>query len=87
MTEANPVEQEKVNTVSPLNAILVVAVTFGIFLFLGAIFLLKLGTGPTLILSELLILIVPLSYMLVKRVNIKSFVGLDFKPKFIPLCG
>ena len=78
-------KQEKVNEVSPLNAILVIAVTFFLVLFLGAIFFLTLGEGPALILSELLILIVPLGFMLVKRVNIKSFVGLDVKPKFIML--
>jgi membrane protease YdiL (CAAX protease family) len=77
------VEQEKVNVVSPLNAILVIAVTFILVLFLGAFFFLTLGEGPALVLSELLILIVPLGYMLIKRVNIKSFVGLDVKPKFI----
>jgi membrane protease YdiL (CAAX protease family) len=85
LNEANPVEQEKVNAVPPLNAILVIAVTFFLVLFLGAFFFLTLGEGPALVLSELLILIVPLGYMLVKRVNIKSFVGLDVKPKFIML--
>jgi membrane protease YdiL (CAAX protease family) len=79
------VEQEKVNVVSPLNAILVIAATFISVLFLGAFFLLTLGEGPALVLSELLILIVPLSYMLIKRINVKSFVGLDVKPKFIML--
>lgn len=78
-------EQERVNEVSPLNAILVVIATFVLVVFLGAFFILTLGTGPALILSELLILIVPLSFMLIKRVNIKSFVGLDVKPKFIVL--
>ena len=79
------VEQEKINVVSPLNAILVVAVTFIVVLFLGAFSLITLGEGPALVLTELLILIVPLGYMLIKRVNIKSFVGLDVKPKFIML--
>jgi membrane protease YdiL (CAAX protease family) len=78
-------EQEKVNVVSPLNAILVIAATFILVLFLGAFFFLTLGEGPALVLSELLILIVPLGYMLIKRINIKSFVGLDVKPKFIML--
>ncbi len=78
-------EQEKVNEVSPLNAILVIVVTFFLVLFLGAFFFLTLGEGPALVLSELLIPIVPLGFMLVKRVNIKSFVGLDVKPKFIML--
>ena len=78
-------EQEKVNVVSPLNAILVIAATFTLVLLFGAFFFLTLGEGPALVLSELLILIVPLGYMLIKRVNIRSFVGLDVKPKFIML--
>jgi membrane protease YdiL (CAAX protease family) len=90
VNEANLVEQEKVNAISPLTAILVVVVTFFLVLFLGAFFFLTLGQGPALILSELLILIVPLGYMLVNHINIKSYVGLDVKPKFIVLglaCG
>jgi membrane protease YdiL (CAAX protease family) len=79
------VEQEKVNVVSPLNAILVIVVTFFLVLFLGALFLLTLGEGPALVLSELLILIVPLGYMVIKRINVRSYVGLDVKPKFIML--
>ena len=78
-------EEEKVNAVSPLYAILVITVTFFLILFLGALFFLKLGTGPALVLTELLVLIVPLSYMLLKRINIKSYVGLDVKPKFVML--
>jgi hypothetical protein len=43
------------------------------------------GTGPTLVIGELMILIIPLSYLLLKRIDIKSFVGIDLKPKFIVL--
>ena len=78
-------EEVKVNAVSPLYAILVITVTFFLILFLGALFFLTLGTGPALVLTELLVLIVPLSYMLLKRINIKSYVGLDVKPKFVML--
>jgi len=85
VNELLTVEQEKVNVVSPLNAILVIAATFTLVLLFGAFFFLTLGEGPALVLSELLILIVPLGYMLIKRVNIRSFVGLDVKPKFIML--
>jgi membrane protease YdiL (CAAX protease family) len=76
---------EKANTISPSTAILVIAVTFVIVLFLEAAFFLVLGTGPALILGELLILIVPLSYLLSKHVDIKSYVGLNIKPKVILL--
>ena len=42
-----------------------------------------LGSGPALVLSELLILIVPLGYMLVKNVDVKRYVGLDVNPKLV----
>jgi membrane protease YdiL (CAAX protease family) len=85
LEEANLVGQEQVNTVTPFNAVLVMIVTFVLVLFLGSFFFLTLWEGLALILSELLILIVPLSFMLYKRVNIKSFVRIDIKPKFIML--
>jgi membrane protease YdiL (CAAX protease family) len=83
VTEANPVEEEKARAIPTLDAVLVIIVTFVLVILLGAVFTLTLGTGPALILSELLILIVPLTYMLVKRVNIRSYIGLEVKPKFI----
>jgi membrane protease YdiL (CAAX protease family) len=81
--EAN--HMQKADTVSPSEAVLVFAVTFVLFLLLGAVFILALGIELGLILSELLILVVPLSYLLVKRVNIRSYVGVEIKPKFILL--
>jgi membrane protease YdiL (CAAX protease family) len=77
LNEANPVEQEKVSAVPTLDAVLVIAV--------GSFFFLVLGSGPALVLSELLILLVPLGYMLVKHVNIKRYVGLDVNPKLVLL--
>jgi membrane protease YdiL (CAAX protease family) len=85
LNEANPVEQEKVSAVPTLDAVLVIAVTFVLVLFLGSFLFLVLGAGPALVLSELLILIGPLGYMLVKRVNIKRYVGLDVNPKLVIL--
>ena len=76
-------EEEKARAIPTLDAVLVIIVTFVLVILLGAVFTLTLGTGPALILSELLILIVPLTYMLVKRVNIRSYIGLEVKPKFI----
>ena len=78
-------EQEKTRAVPTLDAVLVIVVTFFLVLFLGAIFFVVLGSGPALVLSELLILIVPLGYLLVKRVNIKRYVGLDVNPKLVML--
>ena len=78
-------EQEKVAAVPTLDAILVMVVTFVLVLFLGSFFFIVLGSGPALVLSELLILIVPLGYMLAKHVDIKRYVGLDVNPKLIIL--
>lgn len=78
-------EQTKVSAVPTLDAVLVIAVTFVLVLFLGSFLFLVLGAGPALVLSELLILIGPLGYMLVKRVNIKRYVGLDVNPKLVIL--
>ena len=78
-------EQEKVRAVPTLDAVLVIVVTFFLVLFLGFIFSYTLGDGAALVLSELLILIVPLGYMLVKHVDIKRYVGLDVSPKLVVL--
>ena len=85
MNEAEPVEQEKVSAVPTLDAVLVIVVTFFLVMFLGAFLLLVFGSGPALVLSELIILIVPLGYMLFKHINIKRYVGLDVNPKLIIL--
>jgi uncharacterized protein len=69
--------------VPPFEAALVIIVTFFLSIFISAIFLLTVGMGPTLVIGELLILLIPLSYLILKRVNIKTFVGIDLKPKFI----
>jgi membrane protease YdiL (CAAX protease family) len=77
-------------SVSPWEAVLVIVVTFFVFLFLGAIILLTVGEGPTLIFGELLILIVPLVYLLYRRIPVRAFVRFDPNPKFILIglgCG
>jgi membrane protease YdiL (CAAX protease family) len=76
---------QKANTVPTLDAALVIIVTFFLTAILGAVFMLTLGDGPALILGELIILIVPLSYLLMKRINIKSYIGINLNPKFILL--
>ncbi len=85
MTEANQVKQEKFAAVPTVEAVLVIVVTFFVVLFLGSLFFLVLGSGVALILSELLILIIPLGYMLVKRVDIKRYIGLEITPKVVML--
>lgn len=76
--------------ISALEIGLVMVATFFIFLFLSVLSQLTLGDEPTLIIGELLILAVPLAYLLLKRVDIKSYVKIDLKPKFILIgigCG
>lgn len=38
-----------------------------------------------MVLGEIIILIVPLSYLLMKRIDIKSYIGINLKPKYILL--
>lgn len=76
-------EQEKVVPVSTLEAVLVIVVTFFLSMLLGAIFFTVIGTGPALVLTELLILVVPLGYLMFKHVDIKRYVRLDVNPKLV----
>jgi membrane protease YdiL (CAAX protease family) len=83
LTEAYAVEQEKKVPVSTVEAILVIVVTFVLIMLLGSLFYLTIDAGLTLVISELIILIVPLGYLLYKRVNIKSYIGLDVSPRLV----
>ena len=76
-------ETQRSNVVPPLEAGLVIFLTFFLSIFVGAAILLTLGTGAALVVGELLILIVPLSYLLFKRIDIKSYIRLNLKPKYI----
>jgi membrane protease YdiL (CAAX protease family) len=77
------VETKESRAVLPFEAVLVIIVTFFLSIFLGAIILLTLGIEATLVLGELIILIVPFSYLLYKHVKIRDFVRVNPKPKFI----
>jgi membrane protease YdiL (CAAX protease family) len=85
LNEAEPLEQETVKPMPILDTVLVIVVTFFLVMFLGAILFLVVGSGPALVLSELIILIVPLGYLLFKHVDIKRYVGLDVTPKLVLL--
>lgn len=52
-------------------------------MLLGALFFTVIGTGPALVLTELLILVVPLGYLMFKHVDIKRYVRLDVNPKLV----
>ena len=75
-------EQEKV-VVPVVEAVLVIFVTGVLVVLLGGIFFSVLDSGLALVLSELIILIVPLAYLLYKRVDIKRYVGMDVNPNTV----
>jgi len=74
--------QEK-STISPLAAILAIVASFLLLMFLGTAIFKVFGEGVAMVASELLVLIIPLGYMIYKRVKIKSYIGFDTKPKNI----
>jgi membrane protease YdiL (CAAX protease family) len=75
---------EQKEVIPPHMAILAVVVTFILLLFVGAAFFIFLDYGVAMVLSELLIIVVPLGYMLYRKVDIRSYIGLDTKPlKFL----
>lgn len=76
---------EKTDFIPPYVAILIVVITFILLLFAGGLFYIFLGYAEAQILSELLVLVVPLGYMLYKKINIKRYIGLDAKPQRILL--
>jgi membrane protease YdiL (CAAX protease family) len=73
------------NAISPVAAILAVVITFILLLFLGSAIFIVFQNAIAPILSELLIIIVPLAYMLSKNVDVKGYVGLEMKPKNIAI--
>jgi membrane protease YdiL (CAAX protease family) len=77
-------------TISPLAAILAVVASFLLALFLGAVFFDLFGYASAQISVELLLIVVPLGYMLYKRVDVGSYIRLEAKPRTIMLgvaCG
>jgi len=71
------------SVISPLEAVLAVVATFTLSLFLGAAFYNLFGYSFALISVELLLIVVPLGYMLYKRVNVGSYIKLEVKPTTI----
>lgn len=83
-------EPEKTNLIPFLDIALVFIATFFVFLFVSAASEFTLGDEPTLVIGELLILIVPFAYLVLKRINIRSYVNIKTNPKFISIglvCG
>lgn len=82
-SEPSSLLPEKSSEVSILEVALVITATFLLTAVLGAVVLLTLGTAAALIVGELVILFVPLGYLLVKRINIKSYVGVNLNPRSV----
>lgn len=78
-------ETPKTNSVPPSEAFLVIFVTFCLSVIIGAAIILTIGEPPALVIGELLILVVPLVHLMLKRINIKTYVRIDLKPKYILL--
>lgn len=73
------------STISPLAAILAVIASWFLVQFLGYAAFVFVGYPLAQICVELLVVVIPLGYMLYKRVNIRSFIGFDTKPQNILL--
>jgi membrane protease YdiL (CAAX protease family) len=78
-------ETPKTNSVPPSEAFLVIFVTFCLSVIIGVALILTVGEAPALVIGELLILVVPLVYLMLKHINIKTYVKIDLKPKYILL--
>ena len=78
----DPIEQEKV-ALSIVEVVLVIIVTFFLATLIGLLLFLTIDIGLALILNELIILFVPLSYMLYKGINVRRYIGLDINPKLV----
>ncbi len=76
---------ESHSIISPFDAILAVAFTFVLSMFLGFAFVILFGYSVAMILGELLLLVVPLAYMLFQRINITDYVNVDVRFKAILL--
>lgn len=73
--------------ISPIAAVMVIVLTFVAFIVISVAILIILSEFPlgeqvTAVIGELIILLVPLAYMLYKKVSIKEFIRLgELKPK------
>ncbi len=76
---------EKSNAVSPVVAILSIALTFILSIFILALVVLLFGYGFGLVFGELFLIVIPLGYMLYKRVDVGSYIGVKVTPKIILL--
>ena len=79
------IHMKESGTISPLAAILAVIASWFLVQFLGYAAFVSVGYPIAQVCVELLVLVIPLGYMLYKRVNIRSFIGFETKPQRILL--
>ncbi len=77
--------EETSSAISPLAAILAVIASFFLSLFLGSAFFVLFGYSFALVSVELLLIVVPLGYMLYKKVDVGSYIRLEVTPRTILL--
>lgn len=75
----------KSDTIPPVEAVVIIVVTFGLLLFVGAAFFVLFGNALALPLSELLIAVLPVGYMLARKIHVRSYVRVGIKPKTLLL--
>jgi len=79
-------QMEKASSdISPLVAILIFAATFVFALFFLAAVYDSFGFYVTLLVQEPSLIVLPLGYMLYKKVDVKNYIGFEVKPKTILL--
>lgn len=78
-------EIKETQAIPPSEAVLAVIASFLLSLFLGVVSIILVGAGPSMVLGELLLAVVPLGYMLSKKVNIKKYIGFEINFKSISL--
>jgi membrane protease YdiL (CAAX protease family) len=79
------VETQKLTAVPNFEVALVIFATFFVSVFLSAALQLTVGSEIALIVGELVILAVPLTYLLMKRIDIKSYARMHFNPKLLTI--
>jgi len=77
--------EEDGNIISPSMAVLAVVVTFIVSLFLGAAFFILFGYGIAMVFGELFLIVVPLGCMIYRKVDVRSYIGLEIRPRTILL--
>lgn len=77
--------RENENAVSPLAAILIIVATFFFAVFAGGMIQFMFGYGASIIGGEILLTLMPLVYMMQRRINIQKYVKVNASSKSVIL--